>query len=175
MTYRVPAEAVGSTLELPGSTVVITLPQGYSAVSLSWDSVAAEDSSPSGSFTIFADIIQTPEDGELTWSPGRKQERIWWIIGLGQPSNDAIEWRTKVDSNDCNWNHPCTCLSFEAYEISREGYLVEIAKSAPLLSTFRAYSLHYNVGHCFKMFDPFFGTEFAEGPLAGVSERDFIR
>ena len=92
-----------------------------------WDSLIAEDPAATDSKTI-ADYIET-QDGSLVWSPRRKQEKIWWIIGLGQSLDDVVEYRTKADLSDCDRNYPCTCFSFEAFEISSEGYLVDIAKS----------------------------------------------
>ena len=96
--------------------------------------MAEDDPSTANAATIFATYIETPGDGELSWSPRKRQERIFGIIGLGQLSNYTVEWRTNVDLNDCDSNHPCTCMSFEAYEISAEGYLVEIEKSVQLLN-----------------------------------------
>ena len=126
---RVPAEAIGSTFDLPGSTVIIILPQANSAISFTWDSetVDDDDSSPTSSISVVADYIETA-GGQLAWSPRKTEEKLRWIIGLGQSSDDSIEWKTRADLTDCDMSHPCTCLSFVAYEISIEGYLVEIAK-----------------------------------------------
>ena len=72
-----------------------------------------------------ADYIQVP-DGELTWTPGRKQEKLWWVVGAG--ASAVVEWKIQVDLSDCDKNHPCTCLGFEAYELGSDGNLLEVAR-----------------------------------------------
>ena len=119
---------MGSTLNLHSSAVVIVLTHADSTtLEFTWDSHIAEYLSPADLTTV-ADYIET-HDGKLGWNPRRRQEKLWWLIGLGQSLEDVVEYRTKADLADCDRNHPCTCFSFEAFEISSEGYLVEIAKS----------------------------------------------
>ena len=59
-THRVTSEAVGSTVDLHGSTVILILPQVNSTISLTWDSEVDEDSSLTDPVTMIADYIETP-------------------------------------------------------------------------------------------------------------------
>ena len=50
-------------------------------------------------------------------------------IAAGGSAEDTIaEWQTHVDFNGCDADYPCTCLSFEAFELSSEGYLLEVER-----------------------------------------------
>ena len=123
------SEAVGSTLTLPGSTVVIILPQADSTIfSFSWDSEIA----PGSSIPTLATYIES-QDGEVRWNPRSGEEKLTWILGLGELLEDTFKYRTKADVGACDQSQPCTCFSFQVLEISTEGYLVEVARSASLL------------------------------------------
>ena len=76
------------------------------------------------------DYVETPE-GKRTWTPGRRQERLWWVIDAS--AEDLIfEWKTQVDESGCENCYPCTCLSFEAFEVRYDGYLEEAERSVSL-------------------------------------------
>ena len=123
------SEAVGSTLNLSGSTVVVILPRAdLTTISFTWDSEATEGSS----IPTLASYIIASQDGELGWNPRRRQEKLWWIIDNGQSLDDAVEFNTKADLTGCDRSQPCTCFSFQASEISNDGYLVEITQSVYL-------------------------------------------
>lgn len=124
---RLNAQSIGSTLTLKGSTVIIISPESNSSLSFSWDSILADNLGRNDSVTM-ADYIETPQGG-LTWTPGRRQEKHWWVIAT-QASAQAVsvEWETQADLSDCDRNHPCTCLSFEAFELGTDGYLIEVSR-----------------------------------------------
>ena len=128
--------AVGKTINLAGSTVVIISPQDISTVSFTWDSETPEN--PTETVKIIADYIET-QDGDLVRSPRRRQEKLWWLINFGPSPDGVVDGSTRVDLSDCDMNQPCTCLSFAAYGISYEGYLVQLTESV-LLSFSLGYS-----------------------------------
>ena len=81
------------------------------------------------SHAIADDYVEVPQ-GDLTWTPARRQERLWWVIGAGTSRKDAhVEWETQGDFSDCDEDQPCTCLSFQAFELSRKGDLLEVERS----------------------------------------------
>ena len=50
-------------------------------------------------------------------------------IAAGGSAEDTIaEWQTHVDFNGCDADYPCTCLSFEAFELNSKGNLLEVAR-----------------------------------------------
>ena len=126
---RLNSEAVEETFGLAGSTVLIILPQSNSTLAFSWDSIFPDGCNPNESVTV-AEYIERPSEGELIWTPSRRQEKLWWIISTGARNlaGDAlIEWRTQVDLAECDGDYPCTCLSFLAFELSSQGYLLPVA------------------------------------------------
>lgn len=127
LLYRLNAHSVGSTLSLQGSTVLLILPGSHSSLSFSWGSTLPGGFNSNDAVTI-ANYIEVP-DGELTWTPARRQEKIWWIV-VAEVSGDhaAVEWKTHVDLCDCNRNFPCRCLSFAVFEMSTEDYLLEVSR-----------------------------------------------
>ena len=61
---------------------------------------------------------------------------MWWVIGAGRSAEDAnVEWETQVDLTDCDEDDPCTCLSFEAFELNSKGNLLEAARLVVMKST----------------------------------------
>ena len=84
-------ETIGSTFDLPTSTVLIILPQTNSSISFTWDSDIEEGLSTIATVT---DYIETPV-GKLTWSPRRNKERLSWILGFGQSADDVTDGSTK--------------------------------------------------------------------------------
>ena len=76
--------------------------------------------------------VEVPQ-GQLAWTPARRQEKLWWVIGAGRSADDAsVQWETQVDFTDCDEDAPCTCLSFEAFELSSKGYLLEVERSVKM-------------------------------------------
>ena len=125
LLQRFNGQGVGSTLNFSGSTIIIVLPQSNSSLSFTWESTPAEVLGKNDSVTM-GDYIQMPE-GKLTWTPGRRQEKAWWIIDASAQSV-MVEWKTQVDERGCDNCHPCACLSFEAFEIDSNGYLQKIER-----------------------------------------------
>ena len=75
-------------LHIPGSTVLIDLPHADSAtLAFTWDTETSEVAS--GSVTTIADYIQS-HDGQLGWNPRKSQEKLWWIVDLGQSVDDML-------------------------------------------------------------------------------------
>ena len=77
-----------------------------------------------------ADYIEVPQ-GRLTWSPARRQEKVWWVVGAGRSAEEAhVEWETQVDLTRCDDEEdPCACMTFEAFELNSKGHLLEAARS----------------------------------------------
>ena len=118
MTDSLTSEAIGSELNIAGSTVIIILPTTNSTLVFTWD--ATEDPSSAGSTHTAVGCIETPA-GELEWSPMRP-EKIWLMV---DSIEDALEYKTRAD---CDRTDPCTCFSFQVFFINPEGHLVEVAK-----------------------------------------------
>ena len=124
---RLNEQAIGSTIALPGSIAIIILPQSKTSLSFTWESSFPIIFNPNDTVTV-ADYLEVPQ-GRLAWTPARRSEKLLWVIGAGKSAEDArVEWETQVDFADCREDDPCTCLSFEAFELSSEGYLLEVER-----------------------------------------------
>ena len=122
---RLNVKDVGSTVNLTGTSMVI-LPHGNSSLSFSWDSTPRAVIFPDDSATL-VNYINTAA-GQLTWRPRRVRESICWVIGVGQSTEGLVKYKMQADLADCNVSDPCACLSFKAFEVSAEGYLVEVVR-----------------------------------------------
>ena len=112
-------------MTLAGSIVLIILPPGNSSISFIWDSAQAEEVD---SVAIITDYVNTVGEGKLAWHPRRRQEKLWWIYASGQTSEGALKYKTEADLNSCDVRDPCTYLSFQVFQVNREGYLEEITR-----------------------------------------------
>ena len=118
---------------LNGSVAIIILPRADSTVSFEWDSIPGEILTVDSVTT--ASYIESPGGGKLIWRPRRLQERLWWIIDLEGMASEVVDYTIKADTNDCDTSQPCSCLSFQAFELGNEGYLVEVSRSVVALFT----------------------------------------
>ena len=88
-------------------------------------SATPENLGQNDSVTI-GDYVKTPQ-GKLTWTPGRKQEKLWWVIHASAADLIA-EWKTQLDESGCDNCRPCACLTVEAFEVGGDGYLKEVQR-----------------------------------------------
>ena len=66
-------------------------------------------------------------EGALTWMAWRKEEKLTWVIDAAAEEL-VFDWKTQVDEHGCDNCHPCTCMSFQAFEVGCEGHLLPVLR-----------------------------------------------